>query len=591
MNNIDESRFIGGYQVSSLLASSHFCELYEAKPKFSQTTLPVILAFWPEIEINGSEEVNAFQQKLRQGSIRGGVDPLPILDAELDNGHPYIVTPYGMDILDVWRKHAFFIDQALQEAQNQHPDDPYLFTQAFLDVFMGRTIEAEATIPAALLDQGYFASSSDVATSDQTHVASPAYDMSYAVSPGQVTDGPSPLLRSTKQRKVKWYQVALLLLLLALLIWGGSALYTIIPASSANLTIIPTKQLFNQYYSFGVVAGNPGSFEIQGRQISVTSQRISKTVPATGQGHHNATQAKGTVVVSQLQLDNPSKPGFLGIFTLSDPNGLQYTSDKEFPLSQGGTLTIPAHMNQAGSGGNIPADDVDGPIIIVNNITQVQDGTAYIANPAPFTGGTDARDFTFVKQADLDHVTQPFLSQVTPIVQEQVMKQIQTGEHLAKDMECKPTITSSQRVNAEASDVTVQVSLTCQALVYSDKVIHDATTSAYQHDGVAKFGAGYNLVGDMVMGTITASNANADPQLVFNVSGIWSFQYTDARKQDIERMIAGKSQDAARLLLHVRKDIKNVVISTSGVPGSALPSSPESIKIVVTNVTGLHATT
>jgi hypothetical protein len=94
----------------------------------------------------------------------------------------------------------------------------------------------------------------------------------------------------------------------------------------------------------------------------------------------------------------------------------------------------------------------------------------------------------------------------------------------------------------------------------------------------------------MVMGTISNSNVNNDPQLVFNVAGIWSFQYTDARKQDIERMIAGKPQDAVRLLLHVRKDIQNVVISTSGIPGSALPSSPASIKVIVTNVTGLHAT-
>src|SRR5438552_6323043 len=147
---MDESRFIGGYRVSSLLASSHFCELYEANPKFSQATLPVILAFWPEVEINGSEEANVFQQQVRQGSIRSEVDPLPILDADFNNGHPYIVTPYSMDILDIWRKHAFFIDQALQEAQRQHPDDPRLFTQAFLDVFMGRAIEAEATIPAAL---------------------------------------------------------------------------------------------------------------------------------------------------------------------------------------------------------------------------------------------------------------------------------------------------------------------------------------------------------------------------------------------------------------------------------------------------------
>ena len=168
-----------------------------------------------------------------------------------------------------------------------------------------------------------------------------------------------------------------------------------------------------------------------------------------------------------------------------------------------------------------------------------------------------------------------------------MLKQIRTGEHFAKDMQCNPAISSDHRVKDEANDVTVQVSLTCQVLVYSDQTIHNAAASAYQHDGVATFGAGYGLVGDMVMGVITPLDANNVPQLVFNVAGIWSFQYTDARRQAIGLMIAGKSQDAARLLLDTRKDIQNVAISTSGVPGSALPTSLENIKIVVKKVTGL----
>jgi hypothetical protein len=583
MSKIDESGFIGSYQVSSLLASSHFCELYEASPKFSQSTLPVILAFWQELEVNGSEEVNAFQQRVRQGSIHSGVHIIPVLDADFDNGHPYIVTPYSTDILGIWREHASFIDQALQEAQRLHPGDAREFTSAFLTVFMGNALEEEErTVPASLVDRDYLAS----AFYDQTHPAPTAPDLPYPVNSFPVEGGPP----SRSERKLKWYYVALLVLLLALLIWGGGALYAIIPASSATITITPLKQQFSQNYSFGVVTGKPVPFEIQGRQISATSQRISKTVPATGKGHHNATEARGTVVFSQIQLNNPSKPGNLTIFTLSDANGVQYSADRVSALSEGGTVKVPVHVTQAGSAGNLPADDVDESVVLTNTITNLQDGTAYVSNPAPFTGGTDARDFTFVRQSDVDAVTKPFIAKVTSATQENVMKQIRAGEHLAKDMQCNPGIVANHHVNSEASDVSVQVSLTCQALVYSDQTIHNAAASAYQHDGVANFGAGYGLVGDMVMGAITTSNTNNDPQLIFNVAGIWSFQYTDARKQDIRRMIAGKSQDAARLLLHARKDIQNVAISTSGIPGSALPSSLENIKIVVTKVSGLHAT-
>ena len=145
-------------------------------------------------------------------------------------------------------------------------------------------------------------------------------------------------------------------------------------------------------------------------------------------------------------------------------------------------------------------------------------------------------------------------------------------------------------MNSEASDVTVRVSLTCKGLVYDEQTLHDIAISMYQKDGLAKFGDGYHVVGDMVMGTVmhAISNVNSNPQLLFTLSGIWSFQYTQARKQDIEHMIAGKPEDAALLLLHIRKDIRNVTISTSGLPGSALPSSPASITIIVNKVTGFR---
>ncbi len=583
MSKIDKFASVGDYQVSSLLASSHFCELYEAQPEQTQNTLSVILAHWPKLEISGTEEADTFQQKVRQGSIRSGAQVIPILDAGFDKGHPYIVTPYSLDMLDTWRKQVSFIDHALLEAQRLHPDDARALIDALLATFMSEATEAESAAPASPVEQDYLAPT----FYDQAASASTASDLPYAAGSTPSGDGPQP----RNKRKVKWYQIVLLVLLLALLIWGGSAIYAIIPASLATVTITPMKQQLTQNYSFGVVAGKPAAFEIQGRQISVTSQRISKTVTATGKGHHNATQARGTVVLTQIHLFNPHNPGYLVTTTIPYADGVRITTEKEFPLSEGGTLKIPAHVEQAGSIGNLPADDIDGPTDLISAITKVQDGTAYASNPAPFTGGTDARDFAFVQQSDLDHVTKPFISQVTSATQERVMKQIRAGEHLAKDVQCKPAISSDHRVKDEASDVTIQVSLTCQALVYSEQTVYNAATSAYQHDGVAKFGAGYSIVGAMVMGTITAVNtiANSAPQLSLNVAAIWSFQYTDARKQDIGHLIAGKSQDAVRLLLHARKDIQDVAISTSGVPGSALPSSLTNITIVVKKVTGLRA--
>jgi hypothetical protein len=584
MSEIDKSKFIGNYEVSSFLASSQFCELYEAR-SVHQSTLPVILTFWPELGIHGEEEAHTFQQKVRHGIIHSNAHIVPILDAGVDsNEHPYIVTPYSEENVGIWQQHIFFIDQVLQEAQKLHPDDTRALIPAFLDLFMSKVGEEEPSMQATSLDQSYSASLSF----DQAYPVATDPARSSAASPGLGTDGPSP--RPAKARKVKWYQVALLVFLLILLVWGGSALYALIPASSATITITPMKQQLTRNYSFGVVTGKPAAFDVQGRLISITSQHISKTVPATGKGHHNATQARGTLVFSQIHYFNPSRSDLFYGTTASYTNGTQITTENVVHAPEGSTMSMSAHITQAGSAGNIPAYYVNEPTTIINIGTKVQIGTAYTSNPAPFTGGTDARDFTSVQQSDLDHVTQPFLSQVTSATQERVIKQIRTGEYLAKGVQCVPAISSNHRVKDEASDVTVQASLTCQALVYSKQAVDNAATHAYQHDGVAKFGDGYVILGDMLVGTITALNGivNDTPQLLLNVTAIWSFQYTDARRQEIGRIIAGKSQDTVRLLLHARKDVQNVTISTSGVPGSALPSSPSHIAIVVKKVTGLR---
>jgi len=63
--------------------------------------------------------------------------------------------------------------------------------------------------------------------------------------------------------------------------------------------------------------------------------------------------------------------------------------------------------------------------------------------------------------------------------------------------------------------------------------------------------------------------------------GIWVFQYDLAQKRQIAQLIAGRSQINATNLLLEHKDIHQVVIHTNGGLGSALPTSPRNIRIIL----------
>lgn len=392
--------------------------------------------------------------------------------------------------------------------------------------------------------------------------------------------------------KLKKWQVRTLtgisiVLCLALLGWFGSFLYTVIPATTATVNIVPVTKDLTRTYNLTVVMGNPGNpLEVQGRQISFTTSRQSQTVAATGQGTNPATSATGTVVLSQIALTAPSPNGNqLAISSIADANGFTITTDQEVPISNGAAVSIPAHVTPAGSAGNIGAHDIDGAIQIVDALTQAQIGTGYISNPAPFSGGTDATGYTFVKQSDIDAPTKAMVAQLTSQAKTQVQKQIHKDEHPVQDVQCTPDTSSDHQANDHVATVSVKAAVTCNVLVYTNQALHDTAVKDYQNDGTTQFGNGYNVVGDMIVSQPTA----AAGMFSIKIDGIWSFQYTPARQQDIQHLIAGHSRADALQLLQARHDMQKVTLVTTGGFGTAVPTGLNDIKLIIAKVDGLHA--
>ena len=571
----DPNDFIGNYRVLAKLPSDVAGELYMVEHTF-RTDATSFLLLWPGIELSRDEDCATFLKKSAGSAIHQNSSSIPILDAGIENQHPYITTAHSTQAEEILRGHIRSLQQALRETSVSHPNDSHARAETFLRLFTGMVAQAE---------NAYSANAATIPLSQPGPATSPS--STSTTGKGPIT--PPPPVTSTRRQRVVagyqhlklWQRLVLALLVLALVGWGSFALYTHVPALGATVTITPVKRVLNGNYQISVGTGSPSTNTIQGRKISLTSPQKSQTVAATGKGHHDATQAKGDLVISQIHLDNPAR-NTVGPSTLSSLSGVAITTEGDVTVSEGGTVTHHAHAEKPGSGGNIAAYDINFPVEITDVLTNTHVGTAYAANPNAFTGGAEASDFLFVQQSDIDTVTDNFTKQLTADTRAKVTQQIKADERQATDIQCTPKSSSNHNANDQSNDVTINFSTTCAVLVYKDQDLQQAAMAAYKADGPARFGEGYALVGNMQIGSPTLSNATVDSaQFTFPINGTWSLQWTPLRQRELLNLIAGKSQDDALQILGGREGVQNVNISGNWFPGSALPTNPNDIKFAL----------
>lgn len=377
---------------------------------------------------------------------------------------------------------------------------------------------------------------------------------------------------------------------LIILLVGGSASFlipwlgTVLPAATATVTITPMSQSMNNSYTIDAVTGTPDAsqHQVQARLLSFTTQAQSKTVKATGQGHQDATMAKGKVTISPrsgtVPAGNLRVPANSGVYVI-----ISVTS----PISSG-SHTFDAWAENAGSGGNIAAYDINNAYEMVNDHSI----TYYLQNTQAFSGGQDAHDYTFVQQSDIDNAAAPLVSQLTSDAQAAVQKQLHTNEQFASTPECVPKTSSNHKAGDRVKDVKVTVSVTCTGQAYEPQAVQSMAATWFKSDTASQLGAHYALAGDVLTSSPVAQPGSDKNRVSFseNAQGIWVYQFSDAQKQQIAQLIAGKPLADTQALLQKQTGIKKATVTTEGFWGSAMPTSLSDIKFIVLSVPGLQAT-
>ena len=379
--------------------------------------------------------------------------------------------------------------------------------------------------------------------------------------------------------------ITIALIVLIVLLVGSSLpflvpyLHTILPASTATVTITPVSKNFSNTYTISAVTGTPDASQHQvgARLLSYTTPSKSVTVQATGQGTEGATEATGTLIFS-------NSTGSFTIFaqTFADNSGVGLVIDSAFNIVPGQTVSIFAHAAQAGSNGNVPVDDINETSNVGPGL-----GTIHVENTSPFTGGTD-RTYSFVQQTDIDAAANGLESQLTSDAQTAVQNQVRTNEQLASDIQCNPKISSNHQANDRASDVTVTVSEKCQGEVYDLQAAQSMATDLLNSDATSQLGASYALAGNVVTGTpaIVSTDQGGTVSMNVDAQGVWAFQFSNDQKQNLAKLIAGKTQADTTTLLLKQQGVRKVSITTSGGLGAALPAV-DNIKMLVLSLPGL----
>jgi hypothetical protein len=570
---VSPGNFIGNYRILTQLLHDTSSSSYLAEHT-SLSSVPVVITLWHDIMFITSEDCIAFKRQSEFASSQESTRVLPIIDSGTKENSPYIVTVYNDKALNLLRNYVTRINQATQAAKQQHPNNSHALVKAFLHVLSESTEKNDAAL------------------------ASLAGNSSCSFQQSISENGPhGPQKRSSmgsrSLQNSRWKTWTLVAFLLVVVVGSGMFLFTVLPATAATVTITPARDEFIQTYHVAVVQGNPRNLQVKGHVVSYASPQQSQTVTVTGKGHHDATQATGMLTISQVHFYSPSDAGTpIDASVIDSTSGVSIAIDHSFDGSEGGSVTVSAHATNPGSGGNISAYNIDGIYYIdsiINGVpTGTHIGTAYVQNPQDFTGGQDARDYTFLQQLDIDGVANRLEGQLTPDAQTKAKQLIQPGEMWVKDIQCSPNVTANHNVNDETGDTTINVIITCSGEVVSAQAMLLSAVDAHKADAIARFGNGYRLVGDIITGTPIQSSP-VDMTYTIRTDGIWVFLYDLAQKQQIAQLIAGRSQINATNLLLEHKDIHQVVIHTNGGLGSALPTSPRNIRIILITITGLHA--
>jgi hypothetical protein len=217
-------------------------------------------------------------------------------------------------------------------------------------------------------------------------------------------------------------------------------------------------------------------------------------------------------------------------------------------LPEVGIAITAAHVIQAGSNGNIAAHTIYTRCCGSEFITAT--------NTSPFSGGQDARSYSFIQSSDIQNAATDLLASLTPEETAALNKESLKGEQLVTPL-CTPRTTSSQDAGTESASVTISVTQSCKALAYSlDSLEQIATSTLARMATLAHFAE----VGTTQVTVNGSTYQQHTATLKVSLSGVWVYHFSTEQLTHFKTLIAGKSKAKAEALLINEPGIQQVSI-------------------------------
>jgi hypothetical protein len=339
---------------------------------------------------------------------------------------------------------------------------------------------------------------------------------------------------------------------------------------TARATVTITPKARNLYTDTAFpIAANPKAGQVQGRPLLPSSFTKSITVPATGHSHDDATNATG--VLTFYNADSQSYTISAGTsFTVQ---GVTVVTDTPVTIQAAvppsfGTGITQAHTVQAGAIGNIAAHTIDTRCCGSQFVTAT--------NTSAFSGGQDARSYSFIQTSDIQNAATDLLASLTPKTTAALSKEARSGEQLVTPL-CTPHTTSSQGPGAEGVEVTVNVTQTCRSVAYTLTSLQQVATSTLTHSANL---AHYEQIGTVQVTVNGSTYANQTVTLKVSVSGVWVYHFPQAQVVHLIEEIAGESQQRATATLEGVAGIAQVSIHLQRLDfQDQLPTNPQGISV------------
>ena len=347
---------------------------------------------------------------------------------------------------------------------------------------------------------------------------------------------------------------------------------------TATITLTPDQTILNNHYVFTGIQGapDPAERQIAIRQITATVPAQARTSQATGHGQTPGSAAQGSLTFfngtsAEQTIPKGSSITFKDLTILTDADAHLPPGNPPAPMP---STSVPAHLAQIGSSGNLPAKAF--------SQTCCKSNAIYVQNNA-FSGGKDPQSFSLVTQQDIDQAMSPLIQPLKEQAQQALQTQIHTGEQLTSEPQCFTPSSSNVAVGAQATTVTVFVSARCTGLVYDQQGALTLGENLLKQEVSKQLSTIYTLT-DQLASTVAATTIKKQGQFFVTVavSGTWRAHLNQSLEQALTKQIAGKTSKAAQSLLLASGAIKQARIQLFPQGQDTLPTDIHAIKMIVT---------